>query len=252
MNTDLAPHVEQTMSYLRNYYHMLDLDNQLALVARTVEACRREMEDFCAAKREGRDYDKPFRVPLTVAERHSRQLSKLIPEHRNVTLCFMNDCNALLGDESPYADHPVQKLHGHRANYDALWKPNTRSKPAPQAKAEERAEKGKVIQLDQHRKKQLPPPDPAVTRLFEEWFAKYQAWIQADDSKVLMPEYPPAVVEDVRLRAPGDPEMTRVLRQAENYIQARERQINLLTQAGLLKQAPTQAAKADAQPKAKE
>jgi len=169
--------------------------------------------------------------------RWSRHLMALLYARQQAMLFMMDACARQLGEDSPFKDDPLfieragtsSYEHYERALMFALGarpttsgsrgagaSPASRQAPAPLSPLE-------VLSADELME---------ITNLLEGFKAAMQAWSELRDSSVPMPEVPEQLIEFYRTWAEISPDMAEALKNAEDHMAVRAKQLELIENQG--------------------
>ncbi len=234
---NLAPHDREVCKRLADHYAVTELELLCDQSLAVVRASLRELKAYEEAIKAGHE-PKPFRISLNVAQRHSRTLADLILERRNAHLCFYNDCNEELVEQSPFKDDVVARRHGHLANYDLIEvKPSRRRSARPRAGGGQSAagSRSDSAQAEPRAKAEANTPEDTgvepskeVRRAYTDWVEAYEAWHKKGDDNVEMPEFPPDLFQSVKELAQKNPRYAESYTQAVTYNRQRKQQLKRL------------------------
>ena len=249
----------QLVHKLECAYARYEIDEGFERVKKTLSFANEEW-DWRAEQM--KKHDRPgsrWLVSPTQSDAATRQMFALVELRLYSELMIAKSCNELLGDDSPYLDDPMLKLHPEQAtieNYlDALHrvqraerrgerapseakprKSETRAEPTPRKTDSQASVSKPELKLLKGGKESTPvlveAPTTEVMDAYREWIADYNAWVAAGDPEVIMPEYPAHVLEDITRRAPYEPDFAKAKQAAEEFIRARDAQIKQLNNPG--------------------
>ncbi len=230
LNLDtLPPEHRARCEMLAEFYELEPLDLLREQSMAVLRASLEELRAFEKATKEGIE-PKPFRISLTVSERASRNLVNLIPERRNAHLCFLNDCNKELVEQSPFKDDVVARRHGHLANYEAIEvKPSRRKARKPKASAANDQQPATGAHAEPRAQAEDSPPEVTgvepseeVRRLYSAWADAYEEWEKQGDKFAPLPEYPPKLLEGLKHLAEKDPSYADLYDKGLRYVSNRK------------------------------